>query len=1360
MKNAPTTTYRIQFHKQFTFADLERQIPYLIRLGIDAIYASPVFKAVPGSMHGYDQTDPLQINPELGTLGELKRVAQKLSAAGIGWIQDIVPNHMALHPDNRWLWDVLEKGPDSQFRHFFDMHYAASDYFGERPMLPVLDAPLEEAINDDGVTVGKVNDRYVLEFAGQSWPINAAGLALIHRQPSVTPARLNADKALIHELVGLQYYEPCSWRETNSRINYRRFFTVNGLIATNVQDNRVFRRMHRFIAELVKSGIFTGLRIDHVDGLSDPTGYLLRLRKLVGENTYVIVEKILQHDESLPLGWPVQGTTGYEFLAMANGVLTDMRSERQFSRFYQRIVRQNSSMSAALWQAKHDQLYGSMSGELNNLAAFFCNSVLTDGAPEETIDESALKSAIALLVIHCPVYRWYGRTFPLTDTEADAVRETLQRAAVETPELRKELTVLERLLVPPTLTGSKRWVGHISEFYRRCMQLSGALMAKGLEDTLMYTYNRYIGANEVGSTPAAFGCSVEDFHRFMKYRQRHWPLSLNATATHDTKRGEDVRARLQVITAFPRLWDAAVKNWRKWNAPFKTRDMPDVNDEYFIYQTLWGTFPMPGQSLTPYRNRLEAYLVKALREAKRHTNWVNPNPAYEKAVIRFIRRMLRADAPFLKHFRALHASLLDGAIWNSLAQVVLKFTCPGVPDIYQGSEGWDLSFVDPDNRRPVDFETRHRWQEASLRTDQFKDVVGDLWRSRTDGQLKYFVMERLAQLRLSHRELFLSGIYEPLAVAGKYRKHILSFVRRLADDWLLVAVPRCIGQNIMDDAVNMEHIDWKDTRIPLPQGAPKRWRNIITDEECYITDDLLLSTRLRQFPMGVWVATETKRSTGRAAGVLLPLFSLPADFGMGDLGSGAYWFADFLQRAGQRYWLMLPHNPTDSGVAYSPYSARSAFAGNTLLISLEAFAEQGWLISGDLDKHRLPAALEVSYDSALAVKSFFFGIAFRNYLRQWEGMEDAGFKAFCERETQWLDDYAHYVVLKDIHQDQPWYTWPRPYRSRDKQAIEELSVSHGYEIQKVKWLQYQFYQQWSALKAHCQHLGIHLMGDLPFYVNHDAADVWAHPELFCLDGTGQLAGMAGVPPDYFNADGQSWGMPVYRWENHVKQGFAWWVQRIEKNLAMYDILRLDHFRAFYDYWEIPKGAKTAKEGRWKEGPGMALFNAVKAVMGNLPFVAEDLGDIHEGIYQFRDELGIPGMKVLQFAFGGDVGTNIHAPHHHSQNDVVFTGTHDNNTVAGWYGDDLTAEGKRQLQAYLGMRSLTPRRTSETLCRMAYASPASLAILPLQDVLKLGREARMNIPAKPDANWKWRLDARLLTSRVHRRLAEWVAVYGR
>ena len=1406
MPYVPTSTYRLQFNHAFTLDDLKRIIPYLSRLGIGAVYASPIFEAVPGSTHGYDQLNPQKVNPEIGTLSQLRKVSEQLRGHGIEWIQDIVPNHMAFHPANPWVWDLLENGPYAKHRDFFDTVLADDAFFSGRLMVPFLDVPLEEVIESKRIAVcySKDRGRFVLEFASEQWPINAAGYALIaqkdkqadteiaqiraaalamtrvHSQKAYMTAwsklrrrvsqlesnllqrlatQINGDDDAIRRLVACQYYEPCEWQSTSFRMNYRRFFTINGLIGTNIEHDAAFEALHQLTGRLVNEGIFKGLRVDHVDGLADPFGYLHRLRKLVGTDCYLTVEKILQHGESLPSQWPVQGATGYEFLTAVNQVLTCTQNASRFARFYGRLTGNYTPPGEQVLQAKRSQLYESMAGELDNLHRFFCDHVAAD-LPLDINDDPLLKAAIATFVVYCPVYRWYGRAFPFTDTEAADIRDTLKKAAAAAPDLRHGLRAIEAsLLVQPPDPKRAPAVGY---FYRRCMQLCVSLMAKGLEDTMMYTYNRYIGLNDVGGDLERFGITAAEFHRFMQERAALHPQALNTTATHDTKRGEDVRARLQAITAIPRVWFEAVRTWVKMNSAFKVGGMPDANDEYFIYQTLWGTWPMPGELLDPYRERLKSYLIKAMREAKRHTNWNKPDETYEEATLQFVDRILKPRSPFMKHFRTLHTAWLDHGILNSLSQVVLKFTCPGIPDIYQGCEGWDLSFVDPDNRRPVDFDLRSNWLHDHAQPVRKPAGIGlQLWDDRHSGRIKCWMINTLAELRKTNPALFSEGHYCPLRVGGRYGRHVLAYARQLGENWLIAAVPLHLGAAISSNDNRIRTFDWADTYIEVPGEAPTRWREVFTGNEVTASRRLLLKDVWQGLPMAVCTASsaQPEGDKSRAAGILLPLFSLPANFGVGDLGPEAFRFADFLRSSKQRYWQLLPNSPTDATSSYSPYSAHAAMAGNPLFIGLEWFRHHGWLTEEELLRHRLADNQRVDYKRAEALKNFFFGKSFRSYLQQWDGTEDIAFENFCARESGWLDDFAAYTVLKTLNDQRPWYTWPRRYRLREPHAMSELRRGRKYELRKEKWLQYQFHLQWQVLKSYCNRSGIQLFGDLPFYMSRDAVDVWAHPELFSIDRQGNMQGSAGVPPDYFNAEGQSWGMPVYRWENHAAEAYQWWIERIRKNLEWYDVLRLDHFRAFCDYWEIPENAKNATEGNWRTGPGIAFFESLTNELGELPFIAEDLGDIHQGVYDLRDALGFYGMKVLQFAFGENAGSNEHAPHNHAPSFVVYPGTHDNNTVKGWYRNELTPDARVELQEYIGHR-IGLNQVSHALCRMAYASVANIAILPFADLLKLDSSARINVPAETHGNWEWRMPARSLTLRLRSQLQKWVEIYGR
>lgn len=476
----------------------------------------------------------------------------------------------------------------------------------------------------------------------------------------------------------------------------------------------------------------------------------------------------------------------------------------------------------------------------------------------------------------------------------------------------------------------------------------------------------------------------------------------------------------------------------------------------------------------------------------------------------------------------------------------------------------------------------------------------------------------------------------------------------------------------------------------------------------------------------------------RAAGVLMHISSLPGSFGTGDLGPGAFRFADNLHRAGQKYWQLLPLNPTEASKGFSPYSAYSSVAGNTLFISPEKLAEQGLLKAHDVKKYELTSGDSCDFKKAAEIRSKLFEVAFRQFVSSRLKKRKAAFDSFCRREKWWLDNFAYYVLLKKLHEDKPWYEWDEPYRHHEPRSLKVLGKRHGDFLLKTKWLQFIFFEQWNELRQYCNSKEIRLFGDLPFYVSYDSVDVWAYPDIFSLDRYLRPKLIAGVPPDYFNADGQLWGMPVFRWNKLKETGYEWWTKRLSKNMEFFNLLRLDHFRAFADYWAVPAVEKTAKNGSWKAGPGVDFFSVISRKLGKVPFVAEDLGDINEKVRSLRRQFEFPGMKVLHFAFGDSMGTSEYIPHNHTENFVVYTGTHDNNTTRGWFENDATSVEKQNLASYIGAGKLTSRNVSQAMIRLAYSSSCRLAIIPVQDILGLDGRARINAPATIQGNWQWRM----------------------
>ena len=503
---------------------------------------------------------------------------------------------------------------------------------------------------------------------------------------------------------------------------------------------------------------------------------------------------------------------------------------------------------------------------------------------------------------------------------------------------------------------------------------------------------------------------------------------------------------------------------------------------------------------------------------------------------------------------------------------------------------------------------------------------------------------------------------------------------------------------------------------------------------------------------------QTPAREPRSAGILLHITSLPSLFGIGDLGPEAQRFAGFLNESGQRYWQILPLNPTGEEQAYSPYSAVSGMAGNPLLISPELMAKDELISLHDLRQFHVANHGKVNFREATLVREVLFEKGYRAFLSH--TAMHASFREFCRKEAWWLDDFALYMVLKSQHEGKPWYEWPSPYKKRQAKALGDINRFHHERINKVKWLQYVFHGQWKELKSFCNSLNVQMFGDLPFYVSYDSSDVWSNPEIFKLDQRRAVRGMAGVPPDYFNSNGQLWGMPVFRWDVLKRSGYFWWIQRVRKNFDMFDLVRLDHFRAFVAFWEVPAGEETAVNGKWQKGPGREFFNALREKIGKLPLVAEDLGDVDAGVYALRDEFGFPGMKVLQFAFGDNMTTSDYIPHNYTPNFVVYTGTHDNNTTVGWWLKDSRQDVRLNLKHYADEPGISQNNIHDVLARMAYASVARIAVLPMQDVLGLDDTARMNRPASTRLNWLWRLKPGQLLQSHKNKLLKWARLYNR
>lgn len=1397
----PVSTYRIQFQKDFSFADFENIIDYLKKFGIQTIYASPIFESTSGSLHGYDVLNPHNINPEIGTKQQLENISKRLKENNIGWLQDIVPNHMAYDTNNKWLMDVLEKGKHSQYFSYFDILWKSKLYNG-RVMVPFLGSPFEEAIEKGEIKLLMNKSVIYLSYYDNHYPLHPNSYAtLLHQkkrlsddikkvieeiaqletiedsgnyserwneikshlttnestqkniQSSIEEA--NGNKDLLLQIADEQVYQLCYWQETDYQINFRRFFTINGLICLNIQHENVFKQYHQLIKQFLEEGIFSGLRVDHIDGLFDPTTYLDKLRDLAGDETYIVVEKILEAHESLPSSWKIQGSTGYDFLSLANNVFTNKRNEAAFTKFYRQLTKDRKTIRQQLHDKKSNILFNYMQGELDNLYHLFFDLKLTDSKEKSSVHTDDLKKAIAEFLIQCPVYRFYGNEFPLNETETIELQSLFNQIKKSGEADENAILILEKVFLQKPKQNDEDYNLRVAKFYQRCMQFTGPLMAKGVEDTLMYTYNRFICHNEVGDSTESFGISVDDFHNEMIERQNNWPLSLNATSTHDTKRGEDVRSRLNVLSDIPEEWFNVVQQWQELNKDLKQNNFPDKNDEYLIYQSLVGNYPMPDEDEDNFEERFLNYLQKALREAKQHSNWTSPNEEYENATTEFVKKILNKNNPFWKSFTDFLSRIIDFGISNSLSQVLLKCTCPGVPDIYQGCELWDFSFVDPDNRRPVNYQKRIEFLNEINEEKIDENFLQQLWDHRSNGKIKLWLIHQLLEWRKEKREFLQQTEYIPLKTEGAFKENVLAFARKYKQTLYIVAVPLRLAELCKAQGKSLKDIDWKDTAILVSEKLSGNIEDVFCKK--VFKEKINIGNIFSRLPFAL-LKTQVEEHK-RKAGVLLHITSLPSSFTIGDLGPEAKKFAEFLFRSKQSYWQLLPINPTEAGQGHSPYSAISSKAGNTLLISPDLLVKENLLNGNELIQHQQPKSTKADYEKAEEIKNELFNKAYENFKSKDNSQSQKQFDQFCLTEKDWLDDFALYTALKKNNNGKPWYEWSNKFKQRDQQTLEKFSNENKDEINKTKWLQFIFFSQWNELKDYCNNMNIQLIGDLPFYVSYDSVDVWADKEIFALDENGNRTGMAGVPPDAFSADGQLWGMPVFKWDVLKERNYDWWIDRLKKNIELFDVVRLDHFRAFDEYWEVPAAEKTAKSGQWKKGPGKDFFEAAQKQLGELPFIAEDLGDISESVYELRDAFHLPGMKVLQFAFGNDMPVSPHINHHHDKNFVVYTGTHDNNTTLGWYQNETDEKTKKQISCYLG-KTYNPNEIHKELARLAYSSVAKIAILPLQDILGLDENSRMNTPSSSENNWSWRLLPDQLSPAHEHLLKDWVSIYDR
>lgn len=880
MKN-PAATYRIQLSPDFSLDDLQMIVSYLEEFGISTIYSAPFFQAREGSTHGYDITDPFTINRKIGSLKGFREIRQLLDRKGMDWLQDIVPNHMAFDGENTWLQDVFELGPNSRFYNFFDIDW---NYKGwHKVMAPFMGGSLEEVmekgeimltLNEGGISF----EYYELNYpvSAQTYPLilekaGAGKLAKKLRESSEDEGQwgdvknsffrelqqdqefrekivevcseISSSREAFEQVLELQFFLPVHWKKTEEEINYRRFFTINGLICLKMEDPHVFDTYHHYIKQLCEEGLIDGLRIDHIDGLFDPEGYLERLRALVGEGFYIIVEKILESEEQLPLNWPVQGTSGYDFLAQVNHLFTAAGNRNIFTEEYEKINSDIPGYPELVYQKKLFILKERMGGELHNLWLLLKDSDLVSS--KETSKKEWLQALCSILAAF-PVYRIYPKKFPLNEIEQATIKTAYLEAVKRVPERKVELDHIQSIF----LGQAGKDEGKMLYFLQRCQQFTGPLAAKGVEDTSFYIFNRLISHNEVGDSPENFGITIPDFHKKMQERRKNFPLSVSGTATHDTKRGEDARMRLNVLSELPEEWFAKIEEWKEINRKFSgAQNALDDNEEYFIYQTLIGSFPFAEIDQENFFERTRDYLQKVLREAKVNSNWANPNKEYEEAVFNFVKNILQHEE-FRDSFDPFQRKIALMGVIKSLGQCLIKVIAPGVPDVYQGSELWDFSYVDPDNRRPVDYEIRKKYLK-DFKTVNQGDQLQNLKRYFFTGQLKMYCLHKALKERRVHQELFDTGDYIPLEVLGDFSDHIIAFARREKEKWHIILVPVLVSTIFDPEELSPKPGILEETYLQLPEDVPEVWINIFTEEHFGTGKKIKLEGIFSRFPVAL-----------------------------------------------------------------------------------------------------------------------------------------------------------------------------------------------------------------------------------------------------------------------------------------------------------------------------------------------------------------------------------------------------------------------------------------------------------------------------------------------------------------------------
>lgn len=973
----PHSTYRLQFNSGFRFEDAQKLIPYLQKLGISHLYSSPILKAREGSQHGYDIIDHNEINPEIGSREDFRRLVGGLKAEGMGLLLDTVPNHMGVgHGNNPWWQDVLQNGRTSSYAEFFDIDWEPlKPELRNKVLIPILGQPYGADLERGNIKAAFEDGKFVIKYFDKTLPVDPQTIPLIfspaanvhangeplrfvsnelasllnafahlppnsvldsgeirrrqdempklldrlqHLAAESPEVRAYIDERLevlngacgdchsydaLHQLMEKQAYRLAFWRVSGEEINYRRFFDINDLVGLRMENPRVFAETHKLIRELLGQDLISGLRIDHPDGLLNPTQYFMRLQRLCAASRcigpepvaplaadgieleihgefgqepeghqyaplYLLVEKILEPEENLPELWPVDGSVGYDFTNLVNGVFIDRRNERIFTKLYAKVVGGPVSVQHLIYQSKKLVMRRALSSEVNVLAHIL-NDISNRDRNARDFTLGVLREAIRETIACFPVYRTYiDERGHVSSSDSLYIRQAIGCAKQKNGSLAPAVfdflqgILLENPDSPGAADRQKLY------FTLKFQQLTGPVMAKGLEDTACYVYARFLSCNEVGGSPAHFGATVSEFHRAGLERAEHWPHSMLTTSTHDTKRSEDVRARLDVLSEMPGAWATQVMKWRRINRSRKLqlsdgRIAPDDNEEYFLYQTLVGAWPLRMQAeddREDFLRRMQTYMEKAVQEAKVNLSWLNPNPEYIDAIKSFLSEILSPrwhgrNNLFWDSVQKFIQPIMFFGLINSLSQLVLKLTSPGVPDTYQGQELWDFSLVDPDNRRPVNFELRHRILDDLVSRSAAEGperVCQDLLADCRDSRLKMWVTSQALRFRRENEDLFQRGAYIPLQAKRGREDHVIAFARTRPKGAVITIVPRLSYTLMKGKEEPPIGAVWGDSEITLPPAVVgRRLRNVFTAERFDVAESILCREAFGRFPVAL-----------------------------------------------------------------------------------------------------------------------------------------------------------------------------------------------------------------------------------------------------------------------------------------------------------------------------------------------------------------------------------------------------------------------------------------------------------------------------------------------------------------------------